>query len=317
MLAALSRSQLVVDHLPGGTATPGPYGCGAPAPGREPPPDPGSRLPRRPSKPLPPPAPGWCSTPGTPPVTRWPPYRHAQQRRGLGIQGRRRSRVKPEPGLAFDEAFVGHRQPAQRLLEPHHLASPLTVGHQSTSWRGGFHPPDGMKDGRHLARNPSARDRATGCSARTPQVRGRAVVRSVLPAAALKAELARGPQVRRQHPGRRAVPQRCTEHLGSLRLRQAWARPSANTGTESPVRERCDMIGAMSQRREGLLGLLKHPCALLGGLGGDAGVVGPAEVRHAPNAIDNLGDGHPPCRARSRAGWRGRCLRGRGCGAGW
>ena len=45
---------------------------------------------------------------------------------------------------------------------------------------------------------------------------------------------------------------------------EAW--PSGNTGTESPVRRRCDMSEAMSQRREGLLGLLKHLVALLGGL---------------------------------------------------
>jgi hypothetical protein len=29
--------------------------------------------------------------------------------------------VKPEPGLAFGEAFVDHRQPAQNLLESHRL----------------------------------------------------------------------------------------------------------------------------------------------------------------------------------------------------
>jgi hypothetical protein len=42
--------------------------------------------------------------------------------------------VKPEPGLVFDEAFVDHRQPAQRLLESHGLAhtSPLAVDHTSS-----------------------------------------------------------------------------------------------------------------------------------------------------------------------------------------
>jgi hypothetical protein len=37
---------------------------------------------------------------------------------------------------------------------------------------------------------------------------------------------------------------------------------------------------------------------------------------HAPNAIDNPGDGHPPYQVRRRCRWCWRCLRGRGCGAG-
>jgi len=40
-----------------------------------------------------------------------------QQRRGPGIQGRRR--VDARLGLVFDEAFVDHRQPAQRLPGSH------------------------------------------------------------------------------------------------------------------------------------------------------------------------------------------------------
>ena len=38
---------------------------------------------------------------------------------------------------------------------------------------------------------------------------------------------------------------------------------------------------------------------------------------HAPNAIGNPGDGHPPYRVRGRAGGRPSCLGGRGCDAGW
>ncbi len=38
---------------------------------------------------------------------------------------------------------------------------------------------------------------------------------------------------------------------------------------------------------------------------------------HAPNAIDNPADGHPPYRVPGRAAGRRSCLRGWGCGAGW
>jgi len=48
-------------------------------------------------------------------MTRWPQQPHLQQRRGLGIQSRWPSWVKPDPGLIFDEAFVDHRQPPQGL----------------------------------------------------------------------------------------------------------------------------------------------------------------------------------------------------------
>jgi hypothetical protein len=82
-----------------------------------------------------------------------------QQRRGLEIQGRCLRRVEAEPGLVFDEAFVDHRQPAQRLLEARHLAPipSLAVGYQSTSCRGGLHPPDGVKMPITL-RSPSSPD---------------------------------------------------------------------------------------------------------------------------------------------------------------
>jgi hypothetical protein len=98
---------------------------------------------RSPPHSLPPPAPGQCSIPG-----------------GLGIQGRCRIWAEPKPGLVFDEAFVDHRQPAQRLLESHCLAHrpPLAFGYQSTSWWGGFHPPDGVKMTVTL-RSPSSPDR--------------------------------------------------------------------------------------------------------------------------------------------------------------
>jgi hypothetical protein len=61
--------------------------------------------------------------------------------------GRCLCRAEAKPRLAFDEAFVDHRQPAQHVLESRHRAyiPPLAVGYQSTSCRGGLHPPDGVK----------------------------------------------------------------------------------------------------------------------------------------------------------------------------
>ncbi len=40
------------------------------------------------------------------------------------------------------------------------------------------------------------------------------------------------------------------------------------------------------------------------------------EYQETPNAMDNPGHGHPPCRCWCRAGWSWRGLRGRGCDAG-
>jgi hypothetical protein len=104
-----------------------------------------------------PPVPGPCSVPGTPPVTRWgTDTPTCSSTAVLGSRARRRDRVKSEPGLVFDEAFVDHRQPAQNLLESHRLAHvphPPSE-HQSTSWRGGFHHPDGMKAGSSPGEEP-------------------------------------------------------------------------------------------------------------------------------------------------------------------
>lgn len=80
---------------------------------------------------------------------------------GPGFQGRGPGRSQPEPGPAFDETAIDHRESAQDLLESVHQAhtAPLAVEapvHRVAEW---LSSPDRMKERVYPSRSPSSRER--------------------------------------------------------------------------------------------------------------------------------------------------------------